>query len=162
MVKVLGIGNRLMMDDGIAIAVLENIRDKLIAMGMEVIIGETDLEFCFHQLVIEDFVIILDATYSEREAGSIFSCKLEKAIRVYGDTNSQHDMSIFDLMRLYTKFTRGYFIGIEVEEISFGFELSETLSKLFHDICFDIERLIKEIGRRFLMYDNGIIQKAPS
>ncbi len=147
MVKVLGIGNRLMMDDGIAIAVLENIRDKLIAMGTEVIIGETDLQFCFHQLELEDFVIILDATYSEREAGSIYSCKLEKVITVYRASNSQHDMNIFDLMRLYTKYTRGYFIGIEVGEIGLGFKLSETLSELFHDICFDIEILIKEIVR---------------
>lgn len=145
MVKVLGIGNRLMMDDGIAIAVLEYIRDKLKTIGMEVIIGETDLQFCFHQLEIEDFVIILDSTYSKREAGSIYLCKLEKAITLYGHTNSQHDMSIFDLMRLYSKFIRGYFIGIEVEEIRVGFGLSETLSGLFNDICFEIERLIKEV-----------------
>ncbi len=145
MVKVLGIGNRLMMDDGIAIAILENIRDKLKTMGIEVIIGETDLQFCFHQLTIEDFVIIIDATCSERDAGSIFSCKLEEAITVYGDTNSQHDMSIFDLMRIYSKFSRGYFIGIEVDEIGVGFGLSDTLSELFQYICFDIEGLIKEI-----------------
>jgi hydrogenase maturation protease len=145
MVKVLGIGNRLMMDDGIAIAVLENIRDKLKTMGMEVIIGETDLQFCFHQLEIEDFVIILDATYSIREAGSIYSCRLEKAITVYGHTNSQHDMSLFDLMRLYSWTIRGYFIGIEVKEIGVGFGLSKTLSELFQDICFDIERLIKDL-----------------
>lgn len=74
MVKVLGIGNRLMMDDGIAIAVLENISDSLKAMGMEVIIGETDLQFSFHQIKPEDFVIVVDARYSERKAGSIYSC----------------------------------------------------------------------------------------
>lgn len=145
MVKVLGIGNRLMMDDGIAIAVLENIRDKLKAMGMEVIIGETDLQYCFHQLKIEDFVIILDATYSNREAGSIYSCKLDKAIKLYGHINSQHDMSLLNLMRLYSKFTRGYFIGIEVEKIGVGFGLSKTLSELFQDICLAIERLIIDL-----------------
>lgn len=145
MVKVLGIGNRLMMDDGIAIAILEDIGDRLKTMGMEVIIGETDLQFCFHQLKSEDFVIILDATYSEREAGSIYSCKLEDAITAYEAAIFQHDMSIFSLMRLYSKSVRGYFIGIEVVEVGFGFGLSDTLLELFNDICSDIERLIREI-----------------
>ena len=60
MIKVIAIGNRIMIDDGIAIAVLENVRNKLESMGIEIIIGETDFQFCFHQLKEHDFVIILD------------------------------------------------------------------------------------------------------
>lgn len=145
MAKVLGIGNRLMMDDGIAIAVLEDMRDRLMAMGLEVIIGETDPQFCFHQLELDDFVIVVDAIYSEREAGSVYACKLEKVITAYEETFFQHDRSIFDLMRLYSKFVRGYLIGIEVAEVGVGFGLSEALLELFHSICSDIECLISEI-----------------
>lgn len=145
MIKAIGIGNRLMMDDGIAIAVLENIRNNLESMGIEVIIGETDFQFCFHQLKEDDFVIILDAAYSDAGTGSVHSYKLQEAAVAYGETSSQHDMNVFDLMRLYSKPLKGYLIGIEITEIGFGYELSDTLKEKFNDICLEVERNICEI-----------------
>lgn len=155
MVKVFGIGNRLMMDDGIAIAVLENIKDRLMTLDMEVIILETDIQFYFQRLNEEDFFIILDAVYSGREIGSIYLCKLTEAIRSYGETCFQHDMSILDLIQLYTKFIQGYFIGIEVGKIGFGCELSEELKIVFNDICINTERLLKEIVAEELVIGDG-------
>lgn len=155
MVKVFGIGNRLMMDDGIAIAVLESLKDRLMTLDMEVIIGETDIQFCFQRLNEEDFIIILDAVYSGREAGSLYLCKLTEAIRSYGETSFHHDMSIFDLLQLYTKSIHGYFIGIEVEKIGFGCELSEDLKIVFNDICLNTERLLNEIVTEELVNEDG-------
>jgi len=145
MIKVIGIGNRLMMDDGIAIAVLENLRNKIESMGIEVIIGETDFQCCFHLLKEHDFVIILDAAYTGTDTGSVNLYKLWEAVAAYGEANSQHDISIFDLMQLYSKPLKGYFIGIEIAEAEFGCELSETLKGKFNDICIEIERIIYEI-----------------
>lgn len=134
-----------MMDDGIGIAILENIRDKLETMGIEVIIGETDFQFCFHLLREDDFIVILDAAYSGASAGSVNSSKLEQAASAYGQTDSQHDMNIFDLIRLYSKPLKGYLIGIEIAETGFGCELSETLDRKFYDICLEVERIICEV-----------------
>lgn len=134
-----------MMDDGIAIAVLENLKNNLESMGIEVIIGETDFQFCFHQLKEEDFVIILDAVYLGTIFGSVHLYNLQEAITAYGETNSQHDMNVFDLMRPYSKPLRGYLIGIEIAEIGFGCELSEALKKKFYDICVEVERIICKI-----------------
>jgi hydrogenase maturation protease len=148
MIKVIGIGNRLMMDDGIAIAVLESIRNKLESIGIEVIIAETDFQFCFHQLKEDDFAIIVDASYLGGTAGSIHSWELQEAVTAYGQTKSQHDLSVFDLMRLYSKPMKGYLIGIEIAEARIGCELSRALKDKFNDICFDIERIITEIVKR--------------
>lgn len=145
MIKAIGIGNRMMMDDGIAIAVLESLKTNLESMGIEVIIGETDFQFCFHQLKEDDFVIILDAAYSGAEAGSVHSCELEEVIAAYGETNSQHEMSVFDLLRLYSKPLKGYFIAIEIAESGFGCELSDALKGIFNDICLKVEKMICEI-----------------
>lgn len=134
-----------MKDDGTAIAVLENIRSKLEAMGIEVIIVETDFQLCFHHIKEDDFVIILDAAYSGAVAGSVHSCRLEEAVTAYGETNSQHDISIFDLMRLYSKPLKGFFIGIEIAEAGFGCELSEALKGKLNEICLEVERIICEI-----------------
>ena len=155
MVKVFGIGNRLMMDDGIAIAVLENLKDRLMTLDMEVTILETDIQFCFQRLNEDDFIIILDAVYSGREAGSISLCKLTEAIRSYGETSFQHDMSIFDLIQRYTKSIRGYLIGIEIGKIGFGCELSGDLKIVFNDICLNTERLLKEIVTEELLIGDG-------
>lgn len=145
MIKVIGIGNRLMKDDGIAIAVLERIKNNLETVGMEVIIGETDFLFCFHQLKDEDFVIILDATYFKGETGTIHTYKLQDAIMNYGITNAQHDMSILDLIMLYSKSFSGYLIGIEIAETGLGCELSEALKGKLNSICLEIEKIICKI-----------------
>lgn len=144
-IKAIAIGNRLMMDDGIAISVLENLRNKLESMGIEVILGETDFQFCFYMLKEDDFVIILDAAHSGADAGSVYSYKLPEATTAYGETNSQHDMSIFDLMKLYPKPLKGCLIGIEIAETGFGFELSDSLKEKFNSICLEVERVICEI-----------------
>ncbi|NLD49084.1 MAG: hydrogenase maturation protease [Clostridiaceae bacterium] len=152
MIKAIGIGNRLMMDDGIAIAVLENLKNNLESMGIEVIIGETDFQFCFHQLKEDDLVIILDAAYLGAVAGSVHVCELEEAITAYGETNSHHDVSVFDLIRLYSKPIKGYLISIEVAEAGFGCDLSEALKGTFNEICLEVERIICEKIRCFPGY----------
>lgn len=141
-----------MMDDGIAIAVLENIRDKLESTGIEVIIGETDFQHCFHQIKEDDFVIILDAAYSGSTTGSIHTYKLQEAIALYKDTYSQHDISLFDLIRLYSMPIKGCFIGIEIAEAGFGCEISEALKRKFNSICLEVERTIYEEARDFMKY----------
>ncbi len=144
-IKVIGIGNRFMMDDGIAIKVLENIKNRLESMRIEVIIGETDFQFCFHMLRKDDFVIILDAAYSGTVPGNIHIYNLQEAITGYGQTNFQHDMSILDLMRLYSKRLKGNLIVIEIAKTEFGYELSEVLKDKFNGICAEVERIICEI-----------------
>lgn len=150
MIKVIGVGNRLMKDDGIAIMVLEDIRSQLESIGIEIIIVETDFEACFHQLNEDDFIIIVDAVYldsvyKDLSAGKIHINNLQDAINVNGKVDYQHDASIFDLMSLYRKPLKGYFIGIETAEIEFGYGVSETLKKEFISICLEVERVINKI-----------------
>jgi hydrogenase maturation protease len=147
MIKVIGIGNRLMKDDGIAIMVLENIRSQLESIGIEVIIGETDFEACFHQLNEDDFIIILDAVYKDLSVGQIHINDLQEAITIYGKPDVQHDASIFDLMKLYRKLLKGYLIGIEIDETGFGYGMSETMKKEFYSICLEVERIINKMIR---------------
>lgn len=134
-----------MMDDGIAIEVLEKLKNKLEPLSIKVIIGETDSQFCFQQLNEDDLIIILDASYSGAAAGKIQTYKLEDVTDAYGGTDYQHDLSVFDLIRLYSKALKGYLIVIEAAEIGFGCELSEALKIKFNDICLEVERIIYDI-----------------
>ncbi len=134
-----------MMDDGIAIVVLEVLKNKLEPMGIEVIIAETDFQFCYHQINDDDFVIIVDAAYLGIAAGSVRFCKLQEILDSYGETNFQHDINIFDLIRLYTKQLKGYFIGIEIAEAGFGCELSQAIKVKMDAICLEVEKIIYHI-----------------
>lgn len=156
MIKTIAIGNRLMKDDGIAIAVLESIRSKLEPMGIEVIIGETDFQFCYHLLQDDDFIVLLDAAYSGERPGSVHLSTLQEVLASYGKTSAQHDMSVFDLMRLYAKPFKGYLIHIEAAEVELGWEISETLKKKFHRIC---ERMIQNISQEVNMHDTFLNER---
>lgn len=144
-IKVIGIGNRLMTDDGAAIAILDNLKSSLESMGLQVIVGETDFQYCVSQIKEDDFVIILDAAYSGTTAGSIHFYSLQEALASFVETGSQHDISIFDLIRLYAIPVKGYFLGIEAAEAGFGCELSEALKCNFKEICLEVERLVCKI-----------------
>ncbi len=145
MIKVIAVGNRLMQDDGVAVAVAEYLRNRLESMELEVIIGETDFNFCFHFLEEDDPVILLDAAFTGSNPGSIHVKQLREASCGYGRTGSTHEQSIFDLMRLYSKTFRGYLIGIEISEAGFGCELSDSLNNQFDGICLEVERIINGI-----------------
>lgn len=134
-----------MKDDGIGVKVLESLKDKLEAMGTQVIIAETDTLFCFSRLSDDDYVIILDAAYSNRAAGSIHCCTLKEAANTCSEGGSLHDMGILDLIRLYSSPLRGCFIGIEISEAGYGYELSEALKAGFSDICIRTDRIIRDI-----------------
>ncbi|WP_418791862.1 hydrogenase maturation protease [Phosphitispora sp. TUW77] len=145
MMKIVAIGNRLMKDDGIAIAVAENLKNKLEDLGFEVIIGETDFQLCFHLLNADDFVIILDAAFIDGNPGNVHVYKLQEASVKYGEPASEHEMSIFDMIKIFSKPLKGYFISIEAAETGFGFELSDELMSKFSDICLKIECIINRI-----------------
>lgn len=145
MIKLVAIGNRFMKDDGVAIEVAEILEDRLRNLNIEIIIGETDCQNCFYLLNQEDFIFILDALYKGTEPGSIHILKLEEVISQPSGSFMQHDMSIFELMKLYGSKFKGYMIGIEIAEVGFGDKLSPILKDKFEQICSKIERTIKEI-----------------
>ena len=145
MIKVIAIGNRMMQDDGAAVAVAEYLKNRLEAIGLEVIIAETDIQFFFHMLNEDDFIILLDAAFTGASPGSIHRYVLQEAADIYGEAGFPHDMTIFDLIKIYSKELKGYLITIEIAEAGFGCELSETLKGLFSSICCKVEETVCDI-----------------
>lgn len=142
--KVFGMGNRIMMDDSIAIRVAVQLTGWLEEQGVEVVIGETDSEICFHQIKEADFLILMDATRFNLVPGTLTQQQLSK-IKPRYKINSQHDMNLMDLLHRYGLKNKGVFIGIEVAVIGFGVDLSEELDTKFCLIVEKVRNLIKEI-----------------
>lgn len=140
-IKVIAVGNTLMEDDGVAIVVLEKLKEKFIERNIEVIIGETDFQYCISSIQDGDFVFFIDAVYYGKKPGEITLIPLEK-YKHKKKYYTQHSYSIFDLIKLYFKSIKGYIIGIEIGEVSFNYGLSSTLE---NNIDIISENVLKEI-----------------
>ena len=140
-VKVIAIGNSLMEDDGIGIVVLEKLRETLMKNNIEVIIGETDFQYCLSLIEDGDFVFFIDAVYYNKNPGELTVKPLEE-YEYKKKYYSQHSYNIVELIKLYYKAVKGYIIGIEIGRISFKFGLSKELEDNINIIS---KNVLKEI-----------------
>lgn len=149
-IKVIAIGNRLMGDDGIAIYVAEKLRNRLKEKGIEVIIGETDFEYCLSKIEKDDKVIILDATYFGLLPGTVLEIVNNRHVErellyknIFLHENkfshenlfSQHRYSLVKAIRDCYPSVDYYIIGIEGENYNFSLRLSDCIEKKFEQIC---------------------------
>ncbi|WP_425447353.1 hydrogenase maturation protease [Dethiothermospora halolimnae] len=147
MIKVIGIGNRLMGDDAIGLKVLEKIQYdiKEIDEKIDIIFGETDFLYCLDNISNNDIVIILDSTYLGLDAGNITLFTFEEYIKYIDKPKGQHDINLIDMIIKNNKNIVGYIIGIEVFDISFNLDISYHLETKFDYICDNVLNKIKLI-----------------
>lgn len=145
--KLIAVGNRLMGDEGIAIKIAEKLSDELNLLGIDVIIGETDVDFCFENMKINDYILLLDATCYGIEPGTITLVPLNKNSLYINHSLTQHDLSLIRLLDNSEHLT-GYLIGIEVNNIDFDLQLSKQLQDRFPLLCEKIKSLVIELKAR--------------
>lgn len=147
MLRVVALGNRYKKDDAIAIEVAENLKNKLIEKDIDVLICNTDYEFCFESINEDDYLIILLAAHSDKNTGSLQLCKISDAVQFYKKSipANPFNLNIFNLMNLFHLSYAGYIISVNVKDVSFGSGLSKELENDFIQICRKIELLIKNI-----------------
>lgn len=131
-----------MEDDSIALRVAEEIKDK-INKDIEIIIGETDFEYCLERIDENDFLIILDTTLIGVNPGDISKMDLKEVYNYKDYFYSQHQLSLVELLDLYKINVKGLILGIEAYNISFSNNLSKVLKDKFNIICNEV---IKEIN----------------
>lgn len=147
MVKVFGIGNILLCDDGIGVRVAENLKEEIEALGddIEVIIGKTDVLYCINKIEEDDEVIIIDSTYFMTRPGAVTVKSLDRCDEFINYDYSPHEESLLSLLRKERRDVKGYLIGIEISHIDYSEELSKILNKKFKDICSRVYNEIVEI-----------------
>lgn len=145
-IKCIAIGNRIMGDDSIGIKVLEEISQELEKENIEVIFGETDIDYGLSKIDEGDMLFIIDSTYFNIDPGTVTFTPIEKAINQQ-QLYSQHQHSLINMLSAYKKSVRGYIVGIEVEKIHFSLDLSEILQEKFLNICEQIREFIYQIIR---------------
>ena len=133
--KVLAIGNRIMRDDAIGVLIAEELKNNLEELGFQVILGETDVDYCLSFVEEGDFIFILDCTFYGVEPGKISLLDIKEKEGFFEKGYSQHQLSLIKLLNSYNvKDVTGYIIGIEGADIDYGAELSRELLDKFNDI----------------------------
>jgi hydrogenase maturation protease len=141
-VLVLGIGNRLMMDDGIGVYVVETLKKRNTKPGIRYVIGETDIYFCLDQIENASYIIIVDAACFDNEPGTISTIPLEQFTKKPIQQISSHDSHLLDEIKISGKGIGGVFIGIEPNEVNYCPNLSTKLQEQFIKVVEEIESII--------------------
>lgn len=141
-VLVLGIGNRLMMDDGIGVHVVEELGKRNADPDVCYVVGETDVGFCLQQIGEASFVIIVDTAYLGKESGITLTIPLQKVLHCSPYSTSFHEFDLFKELKIEDKSIEGILIGIEPYEINYGIQLSDVLQSKFQDIVDKVENII--------------------
>lgn len=146
MMKIFGVGNILMCDDGIGVRVAQGLKKSIenIDNRIKVIIGETDYMYCISEINKEDLVIIIDGTYFNIEPGEITVLPLDIFHEKLRISKFQHEESLVKVLTREFGEIRGWIIGIEIESIDYSLDLSPTLKKDFDYIC---EKVFIEIKK---------------
>ncbi|MBK1809857.1 hydrogenase maturation protease [Clostridium sp. YIM B02505] len=144
MIKIIGIGNILMCDDGISMKIIDSIEDKLMKLGLELecIRAETDFDYALDCIDNGDTVVIIDSTNFGIEDGELTILPLDK-VKTY-DNNQffMHNMSLISSINKAELDIDGLIIGIEVDKICFDLELSEKLKSKFEEIAKRVYEII--------------------
>lgn len=141
-VLVLGIGNRLMLDDGIGVYVIEELEKRNTNPGIRYVIGETDIYFCLDQIEKASYIVIVDAACFDKEPGTISTIPLEQVFKNLIHPISVHDSHLLSEIETKDINIEGLFIGIEPYEISYSFGLSAILKDQYFKIVEEIENII--------------------
>ncbi|MCM3125810.1 hydrogenase maturation protease [Mesobacillus sp. AQ2] len=144
-VIVLGIGNMLMMDDGIGIYLVEELSRTNCDPDVLFLIGESDIDYCLEQIMGAPIVIIIDAAVSGKTPGSLTVYELADLHEHCELAFSPHDFHLFNLLYGQKESIRGYLLGVEPDEIRFHIGLSKTLQDQWERILEDVTQTIDEL-----------------
>jgi len=150
-IKLLAIGNRILKDDMAALFVAEKLDNKLRKSNIQVIIGETDIEYCISNIEEDDSLIILDAylAHDYEDIGKVRVMELNESSNCYLNYLSQHQLNIIKYMEINNIKANGIIIGIGVYDINFGLEFSNEvclkIEKITEDVLMNINKYIGEI-----------------
>lgn len=143
---VLGIGNRLMTDDGIGIYLIEQLSELNCTPHVSFLIGESDIDYCMDQIMKATFVIIVDAVFSGNKPGEITVYPLADLHEYQTLDISAHNFHLFQSLYQQKESIKGFLIGVEPHEISFHIGLSKTLKEkwktILQEVSQNIDRLI--------------------
>ena len=148
-ITVLGVGNTLMGDDGVGVAIARELLAELADTSVNVVLGETAGMGLIRHFRESDVVIVIDAVAAEAEAGSIFRFNADEAGIVHLRSNNIHGMGVPHLI------SNARLTGADPEVIVFGIQVGDVrprdaiLTKHVAEAVPRVRKLVKDELVRF-------------
>ena len=142
MIKIFGIGNPLLCDDGIGVRLSKDIADNVIS---PVYTGEIFADYCLDYIDEDDFIVIIDAVSLNQTVGQISVVPFVKCKEYFQAQPFCHDASLLYLLLNSHINYKGCLIGIEVKEISYKDCLSEELATQYESIKDKVINIISNL-----------------
>lgn len=147
-VKVFGIGNRIMGDDGIGVLITEALLKEQASLMVlqdqpEYIVGETDVDYCLDKIDGEDNIVLIDAVLSGREAGTITLFSADEFLdEGYGPISLHECHLVKEIQRVYAMTPTVIGIEIDPRHIQYCRGLSPTLNAHSDKIIGQVKALL--------------------
>jgi hydrogenase maturation protease len=139
---ILGIGNRLMSDDGIGVRIVEALAQDNTMETVRFAAGETDIGYCLSELADADICIIVDAACFGNEPYSVSVLDLEDVLEQKRPARSFHDFDLIHGMKINKMMRKGILITVEVCSVAFSTELSPIMQSRFDDLVRRVKMII--------------------
>jgi hydrogenase maturation protease len=148
---VLGIGNILMMDEGIGVHAIHKFweeKENYDESEVDFIDGGTFTQDIFYLLEEYEKVLVLDVVRAKHDPGTIYSLDEDDLISNEKQVLSLHDVDLLDSLDMAEM--RGHrpivkVVGIEPEKIDWSLEMTPTLIKAFPDFVKVAKKHIKKL-----------------
>ena len=148
---VLGIGNILMMDEGIGVHAIHKFweeKENYDEAEVDFIDGGTFTQDIFYLLEEYEKVLVLDVVRARHDPGTIYSLDEDELVQNEKQVLSLHDVDLLDSLDMAEM--RGHrpslkIVGIEPEKINWGLEMTPTLTKAFPSFMKVAKKHIKKL-----------------
>lgn len=141
-ILVLGIGNQLMMDDGVGIEVVRRLSRE--HTGVRYAVGETDFDYCLSLALEARFLVVVDAAQTGKEPGEVTVFPLH-TITGSRPGLSLHQTHFLDMLTRTEPPVPGILIGIEPYQIDFHWGLSDRLQAQLESIVSRVQAAIGQV-----------------
>jgi hydrogenase maturation protease len=154
-ILVLGVGNLLLMDEGLGVRALETIEQRFeVPAGVELMDGGTSGMELLGYIQGRDALIILDAVTCNKLPGTIVRMEGDQVPALFRKKISPHQLGLSDLIAAarLTDTLPGKVVlfGVEPKELGTGLDLSDpvagSLEQLADLVAFELESLGVDMG----------------
>lgn len=147
MIKVIGIGNPLLCDDGFGLAVLDKIENIKID-GVDFIKLPTPSPWQLYEVMREgDYFIVVDALY-DGDMGKVETFPISHLKSYQSNLKSLHEVSlaqVIDLLSLYDINIEGMVVGTRVKDVGPRVGLTEEIKNLINPAIEKIFEIINQV-----------------
>jgi len=145
-VAVIGVGNLLMGDEGVGIAVVRRLEKVVISDELEIIDAGTSFFTMVSELRRFQKVIIVDAVHGREAPGSVYRFTMEDVEGKKDSVLSLHDFGVFESIRLERLIApmpeEIIFYGVEPLSVRLTMQLSPTLQE---KVGYVVQKIIEEL-----------------